>query len=449
MKIFFFFAIFTLFTFSKSLPSLCITSTASNTFCSTEENNTLLLSSVANIEDHVYNIQNFIRLRVNSKEKIILMAEKFDATLLAIAEGNLLPYYRKNIKGLVLKEPLDFISEDNSTEVFSLALSLPSQMDEYGKKIVLMESNRSRKFFFRKTFEANGIEYELASSKSVLKLDTWFPLELQCKIKPIKPIIVPKYYGAVLHLDLGRIFYQSKNNLIHKSSDYGFEKLQKYDVFYQENTQKNPLFIYVHGGDWVSGDKKDFFGLCKQYADKGYTAVSLNYQLLNLPKVGMKEMIEDVEEAIKNIMNNAKNYNGDSNKTILMADSSGAMLSYMALSKLSKKYQPRRVVFNTLVSNLALYSKEKQIMLSGIEDENNRTKWIDEFSPLSPKNLESYTPKSLIIHNLNNQVIVPKHLEDLEIQSVIHNNNIHSLWTEKKLGDKEQNIALKIYKFIQ
>ena len=420
---------------------LCFTSTPNHTFCPKEQNSTIILNEINNTRDSIYTIQSSMRKKIDNREQLIVMAENYDATLLAIAQGNLLPYYRKSIRGLVLKRPLE-------SKEFKTVLSISKQMDWYGSKCLVIDSNKTDRKIFREAFERNGVQYTFLSSNSTLNLESWFPLELKCKIEPEKVMKKPNYYGAILHLNLNKILYKSKHDLVHKISDYGFNSLQKYDIFYKRGSRDNPLFIYVHGGDWKSGDREDYFGLCQQYADRGYTAISVNYRLLDLPEVGMREMVEDVKEAIVNIMKSAKSYSGDRDKTVLMADSAGAMLSYMALSKLSKEYQPKRVVFNTLPTNFALYSKERQTMLSGVEEDSNRSSWIEDFSPLSAKNLEAYTPATLVIQNLDDNVTVSNHLESLEVQSVIHNNNIHSFWLEDGFESKHQSIEERIDSFL-
>jgi len=419
--------------FFSNATTLCVTSTPTKPLCQ-EKNNTIILTDINNTKESIFSIQSAIREKIDNREQVILIGEKQDAILLAIAQANLLPYYRKNIKGLVLKEPKNIDLK---------------QMDWYWSKCVVMDSNQIRRKTFKEAFEKNGIEYKFVTSDIPLELEKWFPVELKCKVEPKQVVKKPDYYGAILHLGFGQILYQPKGELVEKSSDYGFDKRQKYTVFYKKDSTKNPLFIYVHGGDWKSGAREDSFGLCQQYADRGYTAVSINYRLLDLPKVGMQEMVEDVREAIKNVMESAKSYKGDREKTIIMADRAGAMLSYMALSKLPKGYQPKRVVFYAIPTDFGLFSKERQKELSGIEDEANLTRWIEKYSPLSAQNLEAYTPSTLVIQELDDNITAPKHLEDLEVQSVIHNNNIRSLWVEESLESKYQDITSQIDNFIQ
>ena len=59
---------------------------------------------------------------------------------------------------------------------------------------------------------------------------------------------------------------------------YGDEKWAKYDLHYQDNGRQKPLFIYIHGGGFVSGDKSVCRYYCYEYAQRGYAAMNINYQ---------------------------------------------------------------------------------------------------------------------------------------------------------------------------
>ena len=55
------------------------------------------------------------------------------------------------------------------------------------------------------------------------------------------------------------------------------------------------VMLFVHGGGWIAGDKKDVAYACKRYAKRGYATAALNYTLLdstrqgNLPRM-LREM---------------------------------------------------------------------------------------------------------------------------------------------------------------
>lgn len=428
------------------LKKLCFTTVKESELCLNEDNSTILMPKNLRIEEHIYILQTVIRAFVDAdkKSKLILVSEEFDGILLYIAQANLLPFYRKQIHGIVLKNtPANF--NDKAYDVETLkALSPALQMDWNNPKVVLLAlEDKKQKKLWEDAFRENEIVFEFKDDFKKLNLETWFPLKKSSKIQPKERLEIPQHYGAILRFHLGKIAYKSKHKIIHKEKIYGLEKEQKYDVFYKKGSKNNPLFIYVHGGGWDGGKKEDFHGLCKQYTDKGFTSVSINYRLLDLPRVGMKEMITDVKIAIESILNSSKKYKINKRKTMLMADSAGALLAYMAMSQLNKKYAIKAAIFNSIPTNLKFFSKEKQITLSGIKEDGKRKVWSENFSPFF--HLIDYRIPTLAIHSLDDKVVVAEHLENLEIQSVIYHNNISSLWIENSvhpISPKENSLQL-------
>ena len=443
------------FSYGEKQKSLCFTSMENSSFCQKKGMDTILLDKNATLDERIYQIQESIRKEIDLKEKnLILLGKAFDGTLLSIAQENMLMYYRKHIKGLVLKnsEPnyleacktFSSLDINNSCELienfntllgekassFELlkAISPSYQLDLYTPKVIIIDSNRERVREWKKLFKENSIRY-LCLQEERLNLIKWFPFKESKKSQPKHKIVQPDHFGPLLRYHLWKITYRSKDKIVVKKEiAYGRETLQTYDIFYQKNSIKNPLLIYVHGGGWGSGDKRDFNDFCKQYADRGFTTVSINYRLMDLPKVGMKEMVTDVKNAIEHIFNNASSYFIDLNRSVIMAESAGAQLSYLAMTKLSKKYPIKVAVYNSIVSDLSLYSLEKQIELSGIKKEKIRKEWLTTFSPFN--NLKSYSTKTLALYGIDDKVVLPKHLEELEIYSVINFNNITSLWVK-------------------
>jgi len=298
---------------------------------------------------------------------------------------------------------------------------------------VIIEKNKRRINDWKKLCSTDAIEF-LHTKKNQFKIKKWFPLKKSKKVQPKQTQTIPNYYSPTLRYHLWKMSYREKNNiLVHRDISYGNHPLQKYDVFYQENSKNNPLLIYVHGGGWTQGDKSYFNAFCRQYADRGFTTVSINYRLMELPKIGMNEMVKDIKEAIEHIFSHASNYFADVNTTLLMAESAGAQLAYIATTKLSQKEKIKVAVYNSITTDFRLYSDKKQIQLSGIIEKKKREVWLNEFSPLI--NLKNYKIETLLLHSLNDTVVPSKHLEQLEINSVINWNNISSIWTnvmEKK-----------------
>jgi hypothetical protein len=47
------------------------------------------------------------------------------------------------------------------------------------------------------------------------------------------------------------------------------------------NTNVSPLVLVIHGGGFIAGDKNEvnITKICKNYAERGYVAASINYRL--------------------------------------------------------------------------------------------------------------------------------------------------------------------------
>jgi acetyl esterase/lipase len=100
---------------------------------------------------------------------------------------------------------------------------------------------------------------------------------------------------------------------------------QMLDVYAPTTGNNHPVVIWIHGGGWQTGDKKDVQNKPQAFADKGFVLVSVNYRLL--PKATIKQMAEDVAKAIRWMHDHAKDYGGDPGKFIVMGHSAGAQLA--------------------------------------------------------------------------------------------------------------------------
>lgn len=117
---------------------------------------------------------------------------------------------------------------------------------------------------------------------------------------------------------------------------------QRLDVYAPAEGKNLPVVVWIHGGGWHSGDKKDVKTKPRAFADKDFVFVSINYRLLP-DKVTIKQMAGDVAKAIRWTHDRAKDYGGDPNTIFVMGHSAGAQLaalvctddSYLKAEKLS------------------------------------------------------------------------------------------------------------------
>lgn len=96
---------------------------------------------------------------------------------------------------------------------------------------------------------------------------------------------------------------------------------------------KKPVIIYVHGGNWNSGDKANINSKDKFFADLGFVLVSVNYRLSpnpvdtsSLSRVKFHTHPEDLARAIAWVYQNIEQYGGDPEKIALMGFEAGAHL---------------------------------------------------------------------------------------------------------------------------
>jgi arylformamidase len=100
---------------------------------------------------------------------------------------------------------------------------------------------------------------------------------------------------------------------------------QTLDVYAPAKGNGLPVVVWIHGGGWQAGDKKDVHHKPQAFADKGFVFVSVNYRLL--PEATIKQMAEDVAKAIRWVHDHAKDYGGDPDTLIAAGHSAGAQLA--------------------------------------------------------------------------------------------------------------------------
>jgi arylformamidase len=101
---------------------------------------------------------------------------------------------------------------------------------------------------------------------------------------------------------------------------------QTLDVYAPNQGKGLPVVVWIHGGGWQAGDKKEVHHKPQAFADKGFVFVSINYRLLP-DKVTIKQMAEDVAKAIRWVHDHAKDCGGDPDTMIVMGHSAGAQLA--------------------------------------------------------------------------------------------------------------------------
>ncbi|MFP4497602.1 MAG: alpha/beta hydrolase [Vulcanimicrobiota bacterium] len=124
-----------------------------------------------------------------------------------------------------------------------------------------------------------------------------------------------------------KFFYDKeipKSNKPIKNVPYGNKKFQNLDIYSPIGTGKAPAIVYVHGGGWFGGDKKNFERFCKWLSSQGYLVFCINYRLT--PENTFPLQIHDLAKAIDWAVANTRQYGGDNEQLILAGESTGANL---------------------------------------------------------------------------------------------------------------------------
>ena len=132
------------------------------------------------------------------------------------------------------------------------------------------------------------------------------------------------------------VSYKQVNDIRYtvKTDSYAQERL-KLDVYYPEDLKDCPVVIWFHGGGLEGGNKE----IPARLKNKGYVVVGVNYRLL--PKVTVKETLDDSAEAVACVFRHAaeyggdtKNYNIDADEVMLYAPFSGQAITHYNVRKM-------------------------------------------------------------------------------------------------------------------
>ncbi len=120
-------------------------------------------------------------------------------------------------------------------------------------------------------------------------------------------------------------------------TEIDIEGVKTFIVRPQNNTEKLPAVLYLHGGGWVMGDEYVFDNLIRKIANCSDTVVVFP-QYSPAPEAQYPQQINEAYSVLNYIYNNAEKLNIDKNKIALMGDSAGGnMATVLALKSKDEK----------------------------------------------------------------------------------------------------------------
>ena len=95
-----------------------------------------------------------------------------------------------------------------------------------------------------------------------------------------------------------------------KDLRYGESYRNTYDLYLPANTRPQALMLFIHGGAWTQGDKRDMEWAAKRYAKQGYVTATINYSRIDSDSIvisggtaepSIPSMLNEIDMSIKAI----------------------------------------------------------------------------------------------------------------------------------------------------
>lgn len=157
---------------------------------------------------------------------------------------------------------------------------------------------------------------------------------------------------------------------------YGSDARQQLDVYLPEGRKHNtPLLIFLHGGGFVAGDKKEVSHVAQLFLEQGYAVVNMNYRLVD--SVGLRqkpilhrastiriaEQLADIRLALDYIAAHSGEWQLSSSHWILAGHSAGATLALLYAHGDQNSSRQIRAAANFAGATTFAFSDESELAL--------------------------------------------------------------------------------------
>jgi arylformamidase len=115
-----------------------------------------------------------------------------------------------------------------------------------------------------------------------------------------------------------------------RRESYGPTEIEKLDIF-TTRAPNAPIFIFVHGGAWLSGEASGYHFAAENYINAGAHYVALDFIAVEPAGGDIRIMAEQVRRGIAWVYKNARSFGGDPNRIYVAGQSSGAHLAGVSL----------------------------------------------------------------------------------------------------------------------
>lgn len=248
---------------------------------------------------------------------------------------------------------------------------------------------------------------------------------------------------------------------------YGYHTRQVMDVCFPENQEKKiGAILFIHGGGWVSGDKKSYLSNAKKAAQKvGCISATMNYRYAS-KSIDCDDILSDIDAALKKIKSMAETRGMKCDRVMLVGTSAGAHLAmlYSYTKKLIAPIRPVAVVSYSgpsdltdekFINNNSIGNADRmRTLLSYLTGEvitasnfKSKKSLILEYSPINY--VSSACVPTLVVHGAKDTVVsiesARRFVNKLKSKSVKYRyfelpNSGHSLSLDKDVFNKSQTV---------
>lgn len=124
-------------------------------------------------------------------------------------------------------------------------------------------------------------------------------------------------------------------NVVIEEHSYGNGEREKLDFIYSkaQGDEKLPVFFYIHGGGWISGDKNSRRNYCGKFAESRYVVVNIEYDVA--PEAKFPVAIGQCIVAIDYALDHTEEYHMDKERIAVGGESAGVYYA-MFVAEISK-----------------------------------------------------------------------------------------------------------------
>lgn len=188
-----------------------------------------------------------------------------------------------------------------------------------------------------------------------------------------------------------------------------------------EGSERKPAIVYVHGGGWITGSRRQSRFMCAELASRGFPVFAISYRFA--PFTGMKDIVSDCKAGLAWVRARQGEYGADE-RTLVMGGSAGGHLAAMlALTPNEKRFQPGfeeadtsvngAVIFYGVTELSSVYTTHKDLLFGWFLQVVVRSSYAknpDLWRELEPVSWASKAaPSMLFVHGLADAVVPVAH----------------------------------------